>query len=193
MNGHKKTQKPTKINRRPAQTTCVKSANRVGASGLFVFRFRCSFVASPLIIAHRGASAEKPENTLGAFRRALALRVDGIELDVHVLRDGVPVVFHDTQLRRLTGVRGRLTSRTWPELAKLRVAGTEPIPRLVDVLRLTRLRAVVQIELKAGVAVAPVVQAVEAARALNWVIFASFDAGLVRGRPADWRPRSRAY
>ncbi|MEJ1973744.1 MAG: glycerophosphodiester phosphodiesterase [Lacunisphaera sp.] len=138
------------------------------------------FVASPLIIAHRGASAEKPENTLAAFRRALALRVDGIELDVHVTRDGVPVVFHDDKLRRLTGAKGCVTERTWPELASLRVHGTEPIPRLVDVLRLTRGRVVVQIELKADVPVAPVVQAVKTARALSWVIFASFDAGLVR-------------
>ncbi|MES1168290.1 MAG: glycerophosphodiester phosphodiesterase family protein, partial [Oleiharenicola lentus] len=66
----------------------------------------------PLIIAHRGASAEKPENTIAAFRRALALEVDGIELDVHVTKDGVPVVFHDAQLRRLTGVRGRLDRQT---------------------------------------------------------------------------------
>lgn len=137
-------------------------------------------MAAPLIIAHRGASAEKPENTLAAFRRALALGVDGIELDVHVTRDGVPVVFHDDKLARLTGARGRLIACTWPELARLRIHGSEPIPRLVDVLRLTRMRAVVQIELKAGAAVAPVVQAVKAARALNWVIFASFDAKLVR-------------
>lgn len=134
----------------------------------------------PLIFAHRGASAEKPENTLAAFRRALALRVDGIELDVHVTRDGVPVVFHDDDLRRLTGERGRLAARTWRELQSLRVRGTEPIPRLIDVLRLTRGRCVVQIEIKAGVPVAPVVRAVQAARAMEWVVFASFSAGLVR-------------
>ncbi|MBX3737523.1 MAG: glycerophosphodiester phosphodiesterase [Candidatus Didemnitutus sp.] len=134
----------------------------------------------PLIIAHRGASAERPENTLAAFRRALALRVDGIELDVHVTRDGVPVVFHDADLRRLTGVRGRIASRTWRELRPLRVRGVEPIPRLVDVLRLTRGRCVVQIELKAGVPVAPVVRAVQAARASDAVILASFSAALVR-------------
>jgi len=149
------------------------------------------FVAQPLIIAHRGASAEKPENTLAAFRRALALRVDGIELDVHVTRDGVPVVFHDDKLKRLTGAKGRLTDFTWAELAKLRVRGTEPIPRLIDVLRLTRLRTVVQIELKAGVPIPPVVQAVKTARALGWVIFASFDVALVRqaGELAPKAPR----
>ena len=133
-----------------------------------------------LVIAHRGASAEAPENTRAAFRRALALKVDGIELDVHVTRDGVPVVFHDTSLRRLTGVRAMITTKTWHELARLRVCGTGRIPRLVDVLRLTRGRAVVLIELKAGVPVAPVIRAIKSARALEWVILASFAPGLIR-------------
>jgi glycerophosphoryl diester phosphodiesterase len=135
-------------------------------------------MAAPLIIAHRGASAEKPENTLAAFRRALALDVDGIELDVQMTADGVPVVFHDPTLRRLTGARGRLAARTWRELRALRVLEREPIPRLVDVLRLTRGLAIVQIELKGG-PVEPVVQAIRAARAAEWVSLASFDARLV--------------
>ena len=135
-------------------------------------------MAQPLIIAHRGASAEKPENTLAAFRRALALEVDGIELDVHVTRDGVPVVFHDATLTRLTGVRGRLASKTWAELSVLRVLGREPIPRLADVLRLTRGLIVVQIELKAG-PVAPVIRAIKTARAADWVILASFHPQLI--------------
>jgi glycerophosphoryl diester phosphodiesterase len=133
-----------------------------------------------LVFAHRGASAEQPENTLAAFRRALALKVDGIELDVHVTRDGVAVVFHDDDLRRLTGERGRVAARSWRELQGLRVRGTEPIPRLVDVLRLTRGRCVVQIEIKAGVPVAPIVRAVKAARAMEWVILASFSVAIER-------------
>lgn len=131
-----------------------------------------------LIIAHRGASAERPENTLAAFRRALALDVDGIELDVHVTRDGVPVVFHDASLRRLTGAPGRLAGKTWAELRSLHVRGREPIPRLTDVLRLTRGLTVVQIELKSG-PVARIVRAIKAARAADWVILASFDVRLV--------------
>jgi glycerophosphoryl diester phosphodiesterase len=137
-------------------------------------------VAKPLIFAHRGASAEAPENTRAAFRRALALGVDGIELDVQITRDGVPVVFHDFTLRRLTGAPGRLTARTARELAALRVAGTEPIPSLAEVLDLTRGRAVVQIELKRGAAVAPVLRAIRRTRAAEWVVLASFEPGLVR-------------
>lgn len=136
------------------------------------------FVATPLIIAHRGASLERPENTLAAFRRALALDVDGIELDVRLTRDGVPVVFHDPALRRMTGTPGRLAGRTWTQLRPLRIRGTEPVPRLVDVLRLTRGLAVVQIEMKSG-PVAPIVRAIRAAHATEWVILASFDARLV--------------
>ena len=133
-----------------------------------------------LVIAHRGASAEKPENTLPAFRRALALRADGIELDVRVSHDGVPVVFHDAGLLRLTGVRGRIASKPWRELKKLRVSGTETIPRLVDVLRLIRGRAVVQVEMKAGVPVAPIVRAIKSVRAMPWVILASFSPAPLR-------------
>jgi len=136
------------------------------------------FVANPLIIAHRGASAEQPENTLAAFRRAVALEADGIELDVQVTRDGVPVVFHDASLRRLTGTAGRVAGKTWAQLRMLRVRGREPIPRLVDVLRTTRGLTVVQIELKSG-PVAPVIRAIQAARAAEWVILASFDLRLV--------------
>ena len=133
-----------------------------------------------LVIAHRGASAEKPENTLAAFRRALALGVDGIELDVQVTRDGVPVVFHDATLRRLTGQPGRLAGKTWAEQKKLRVHGTGRIPRLADVLALVRGRAIVQIELKRGAVVAPVVRAIQRAKAARWVNLASFEPELVR-------------
>jgi glycerophosphoryl diester phosphodiesterase len=132
-----------------------------------------------LVIAHRGASAEKPENTLAAFRRALALGADGIELDVQVTRDGVPVVFHDITLRRLTGQPGRLTAKTWAGLKKLRVHGTARIPRLADVLALVRGRAIVQIELKRGAMVAPVVRAIQQAKAARWVNLASFEPNLV--------------
>ncbi len=134
----------------------------------------------PLVIAHRGASAEQPENTLPAFRRALALGVDGMEMDVHITRDGAVVVFHDNDLRRLTGRQGRVARSSWRELRTLRVRGVAPIPRLADVLRLVRGRALVQIEIKRGVRAAPVVRAVRKARASEWVILASFSPGIVR-------------
>jgi glycerophosphoryl diester phosphodiesterase len=135
-------------------------------------------MACPLFIAHRGASAEAPENTLAAFRRALALGVDGIELDVQVTRDGVPMVFHDTSLVRLTGRRGRIAQFTRRELREIHVRG-EAIPALTEVLALTRDCCVVQVELKRATPVAPVVEAIRRSRAGDAVILASFEPKLV--------------
>jgi hypothetical protein len=142
----------------------------------FRFWVRCCApsVAQPLFIAHRGASAEAPENTLAAFRRALALGVDGIELDVQVSRDGVPMVFHDATLVRLTGRRGRIGQFTRCELRANPVRG-EAIPTLAEVLALTRDRAVVQVEIKRGVPVAPVVEAIRRLGPLLAVVLASFE------------------
>ena len=57
----------------------------------------------PQIIAHRGASAHAPENTLAAFRIAIDAGADGVELDVRLSKDGIPVVVHDRDLKRLAG------------------------------------------------------------------------------------------
>src|SRR5918993_337434 len=64
----------------------------------------------PLIIGHRGSSALAPENTLAAFRRAIADGADGIEFDVRLARDGVAVVIHDATLER-TGLLKRKVSQ----------------------------------------------------------------------------------
>lgn len=70
------------------------------------------------VIAHRGASAEAPENTLPAFERALALGVVEVELDVQLSRDGVPVLFHDRTLDEKTPLRGPVRSHPAEELAR---------------------------------------------------------------------------
>ena len=72
----------------------------------------------PLAFAHRGGSALAPENTLAAFDRGLALGADGLELDVHLSRDGEVVVHHDADLERTTNLRGPLVARTADELAR---------------------------------------------------------------------------
>lgn len=64
------------------------------------------------IIAHRGACRVAPENTLAAFRAAIALGADGVELDVQASRDGVPVVIHDVTLERTTDGRGAVHDHT---------------------------------------------------------------------------------
>ena len=61
-------------------------------------------MTTPLIIGHRGASAVAPENTMAAFGEAIDVGADGIEFDVRLTRDGVPVVIHDGTLRRTGGL-----------------------------------------------------------------------------------------
>ncbi len=75
----------------------------------------------PLIIAHRGASALAPENTFAAFRRAMEDNADGIEFDVRLAKDNVPIVFHDSTLNRLGKIDGRVSAFTSEELQKLDV------------------------------------------------------------------------
>jgi glycerophosphoryl diester phosphodiesterase len=133
----------------------------------------------PLCIAHRGASAQAPENTLRAFERARVLGADGIELDVRTTRDGVPVVFHDADLRRLTGRAGGLARLSSAELRGLRVGG-EPIPSLEEALALARGRMLVQIEIKRGVRVAPVLAAIRSTRSARDVILSSFEPSILR-------------
>ena len=72
---------------------------------------------SPLIVGHRGSSAHAPENTFAALRRAIADGAGGVEFDVRLARDGVPVVFHDATLKRIAGRRERISELPSTELA----------------------------------------------------------------------------
>ena len=78
-------------------------------------------MTTPLIIGHRGASVVTPENTTAAFRKAIAVGADGIEFDVRLTRDGVPVVIHDSSLHRTGGLPQRIADLTWPELKSVDV------------------------------------------------------------------------
>ena len=74
---------------------------------------------APLIIAHRGASGLAPENTLVAFRLALAMGADGIELDINLSSDGTPVVIHDRRLNRTTNRAALVSGCSAAELNRL--------------------------------------------------------------------------
>ncbi len=76
-------------------------------------------VKRPSIVAHRGCSAFAPENTFAAFSLALESGAEGIEMDVRLTRDGVPVVFHDAGLKRISGSDIRISSLTFGELAEV--------------------------------------------------------------------------
>ncbi len=77
--------------------------------------------ANPLILGHRGASAVAPENTLAAFSRAILDGAEGIEFDVRLSRDGVPIVIHDASLRRTTLIDSLVCDLTSEQLQKIDV------------------------------------------------------------------------
>lgn len=102
----------------------------------------------PLVFAHRGGSAVGPENTIPAFDQAIALGVDGLELDVRLSRDGIVVVHHDARLERTTNASGPVSDWTAGELARVDAAGrfgsagghpgrglTAGVPTLAEALR----------------------------------------------------------
>lgn len=121
---------------------------------------------SPLIIAHRGASAHAPENTLAAFQMAIDAGCDGLEFDVRLAADGVPVVIHDSSLKRTGDIDRKVSQMTSHELANVDVGSwfnkkfsrkakaefaNETVASLADVLDLlANFSGLIYIELKAN-------------------------------------------
>ncbi|HKB07240.1 MAG TPA: glycerophosphodiester phosphodiesterase family protein [Candidatus Polarisedimenticolia bacterium] len=109
----------------------------------------------PLRVAHRGASARAPENTLAAFREAIRLGADAIELDVQLSADGVPMVIHDDTVDRTTNGHGSVACLASRDLRRLdagawfssRFRG-ERIPTLEEALECARGRCGLNIEIK---------------------------------------------
>ena len=87
-----------------------------------------------LAFAHRGGTGAWPENTLAAFRHAVGLGYRYLETDVHLTADGAVVAFHDDSLDRLTDRTGRIADLSWDEVSEARVAGTQPVPLLAELL-----------------------------------------------------------
>ncbi len=114
-----------------------------------------------LKIAHRGAKAYEPENTLQAFQKALDLNSDGIELDVHLSSDEHIIVIHDETIDRTTNGKGLVKDFTLAELKSFLIDGKYQIPTLNEVFDLVDKRCLINIELK-GLGTAPkVVQLIE--------------------------------
>ncbi len=131
------------------------------------------------IYAHRGASAELPENTLPAFARAIELGVYGIELDVHLSHDQVPVVIHDETVDRTTDGAGPIADLDLADLARLDAGGGSAVPTLDQVLDLVSDAAHIDIEVKAGPAAEAVLRATSLRPALRFAI-SSFDHDVLR-------------
>jgi len=124
-----------------------------------------------LILGHRGLSASHLENSMEAFRAALAAGMDGFELDVQPTRDGVCLVLHDEDLARTANGSGHLRQMKASELPSLK--NGEALPRLADVLELPA--KLINVELKGEPGWQQALATVEAAEALDRVLFSSFE------------------
>ena len=103
------------------------------------------------LIAHRGMHSKKynvPENSIPAFKRAIRYHLP-IELDIHILKDNNIVVFHDNDLKRMTGVSKKLIDCTYDEIKSLKLNGTDNhIPLFSEVLELVNGKVPLLIETK---------------------------------------------
>ena len=136
--------------------------------------FRRSVTGRVSIVAHRGLSAEEPENTMRAFRRALEVGCDLIEFDVHRTRDGTPVVIHDDTVDRTTDGSGVVREMTLDRIRALDAGGGERIPTLAEVLELTTGRVLLVTEIKRPGIEERVAAVVRESDALADVMFWSF-------------------
>ncbi|MCZ8512581.1 glycerophosphodiester phosphodiesterase [Paenibacillus filicis] len=114
-----------------------------------------SLQAKPLIIGHRGAAGEAPENTLASFALALRQGADAIELDIHVSADGELVVCHDATVNRTTNGEGAIAELTAASLKRLDAGGWfaeryagEPVPLLEEVFSMVPAGIMINVEIK---------------------------------------------
>jgi glycerophosphoryl diester phosphodiesterase len=131
---------------------------------------------SPLIIGHRGASAVAPENTLAAFEAAIAAGADGIEFDVRLSRDGVPVVIHDETLQRTARVRRRVADMSVDELNEFNVPS---LTQLFELFESNSLRLYLEIKSSETALVEECCRLVEEYRLQHRVIFECFEHSLL--------------
>lgn len=126
-----------------------------------------------------------PENTLLGIRRALDMRCDGVEIDVQLSADGVPVLIHDDDLQRTTDLTGLVADKTYAELQQLEAGEGEPVPSLREALQLVdgRMLFVVELKISAQADVPALCEAVLAeidrAGAMPWTWLWSFDSDTV--------------
>jgi glycerophosphoryl diester phosphodiesterase len=165
-------------------------------------RSRSESSANPLILGHRGASAHAPENTLAAFSLAMSDGADGIEFDVRLSRDRVPVVIHDATLKRTAGIARLVSELSAAELQEIDVGGwferkkratasttasfiNEPLPTLSQVFDLfNATRGLLYVEMKCdaeeGSALASaVVRLTREAQMAERVVVESFDLNAI--------------
>lgn len=143
---------------------------------------------TPLALAHRGGAAEAPENSLTAFRKAVGLGFKYIETDVRATADGVPVVFHDERLDRVTDRVGRIRDLPFAEVSQARVGPSDQVTSLADVLEAfpdTRFN----VDIKEDNALAPMLDLLTRGNHFDRVCIASFSWSRLRAVRAAFGDR----
>ncbi|MCY3740579.1 MAG: glycerophosphodiester phosphodiesterase family protein [Candidatus Poribacteria bacterium] len=137
----------------------------------------CSWIR----IAHRGASGSAPENTLAAFKKALEIGVDAVELDLHGTADGEIVVIHDSTLDRTTDLHGRINETTLETIQNADAGGWfdtefagEPIPTLTEALACIGKETIAVLEIKDPLIAEAVVAKIHETHTLDVVVVISF-------------------
>lgn len=131
------------------------------------------------IIGHRGCKDLEPENTLRAFRRAIRLGIYGVEMDVHLSKDNVPVIMHDARLERTTNSSGTVAEKTLAQLKTLDAGEGESVPTLQDAIDVCKRNAVMFIELKSPSSEKIVVDLLEKNAVVNDSVIISFQKGFL--------------
>lgn len=122
---------------------------------LFLFFSLASFSQKPIIIAHRGASAYAPENTISAFEKAIEMKALIIETDVHQTKDSVVVIMHDLSVDRTTNGEGLIKDLSSNEFKQLFIKQKKTVlrenpPTLEEAIKTINGRCKLLIELKKG-------------------------------------------
>ncbi|MGY1633229.1 glycerophosphodiester phosphodiesterase family protein [Geodermatophilus sp. SYSU D01186] len=137
---------------------------------------------TPIAMAHRGGAIEHLENSMPAFEACVALGYRYLETDVRVTADGVPIVFHDAILDRVTDRTGRVDQLPWSEVSAARIGGREPILRLEELLGAwPDIRF--NLDIKAAGVLAPLVRTVRRLKVEDRICLGSFsDARVAAAR-----------
>ncbi|MCX8176008.1 MAG: glycerophosphodiester phosphodiesterase family protein, partial [Candidatus Bathyarchaeota archaeon] len=133
-----------------------------------------------LIIAHRGACAYEPENSLRAIKAAIKLKADMVEVDIRKSKDGKVVVIHDETVNRVSDGEGFVEKLSLRRLKKLNLALGEKIPTLKEVLNLVKDRVKLIIEVKSEGLERKLIKLLEKERMIEDVIVASFNHQIIK-------------
>lgn len=134
-----------------------------------------------IVFGHRGYPAKFAENSMEGFRNAVENGAEGIEFDVHLTKDSVPVVMHDEQVDRTTDGSGYIKDYTLQELRKLHLANGERVPELKELFALLENRDLqINLELKTNTIHYPGIEKIVLSLAQNYhfihpIIYSSFD------------------